>query len=446
MQRFEGALTVQVQVDAEVDAALKVGQTTTRVEVQEVTPLVQTDSPTLGQFLERQRIEQLPVNGRGYQNLLVTVPGVTWSNQGFGIGALVRGYGLPSGSTTLTFDGAAQNEVWEGWDVARTPDLDTIQEMQIETNNSSAKFTRPTTIVMSSKSGTNQVHGALFYTNRNSGYGVARQRQDNFTKPPYLNRNEFGGSVGGPVYIPKVYNGHNQTFFFFSWEDIRSLSSTTQFSTVPTEAMRNGDFRGITDSQGRAYNFYDPFTTNPTTYQRAPLSSTASSTRFARRARARWRSSSSASRSFRICRRESAGGPELGRPDSAPSPAGSQDRPHRSPVLRQRSGLWPLRVWQPLRGIPVSKPGEAQSHFRRGYALVAQFQRGDTWVHTFSTSLTNELLLTGTRDWQRRGSGDFQTNYTGTMGLPNPFNAPNWPNISGTDLTGTLSAATGSSS
>ena len=148
--------------------------------------------------------------------------------------------------------------------MARTPDLDTIQEMQIETNNSSAKFTRPTTIVMSSKSGTNQVHGALFYTNRNSGYGVARQRQDNFTKPPYLNRNEFGGSVGGPVYIPKAYNGHNRTFFFFSWEDIRSLSYTTQFSTVPTEAMRNGDFRGITDSQGRPYNFYDPFTTNPT--------------------------------------------------------------------------------------------------------------------------------------------------------------------------------------
>ena len=148
-------------MDAEINAVLKVGQTTTQVEVQEVTPLVQTDSPTLGQFLERQRIEQLPVNGRGYQNLLVTVPGVTWSNQGFGIGALVRGYGLQSGSTTLTFDGAAQNEVWEGWDVARTPDLDTIQEMQIETNNSSAKFTRPTTIVMSSKSGTNQVHGAL---------------------------------------------------------------------------------------------------------------------------------------------------------------------------------------------------------------------------------------------------------------------------------------------
>ena len=74
-------------------------------------------------------------NGSGSSNCRSTAAAIRtcWSrcrahlaNQGFGIGALVRGYGLPSGSTTLTFDGAAQNEVWEGWDVARTPDLDTI--------------------------------------------------------------------------------------------------------------------------------------------------------------------------------------------------------------------------------------------------------------------------------------------------------------------------------
>ncbi len=438
MQRFEGTLTVQVQVDAELNVVLKVGAATTRVEVQEVTSLVQTDSPTLGQFLERQRIEQLPVNGRGYQNLLVTVPGVTWSNQGFGIGALVRGYGLQSGSTTLTFDGAAQNEVWEGWDVARTPDLDTIQEMQIETNSSSAKFTRPTTIVMSSKSGTNQVHGALFYTNRNSGYGVARQRQDNFTKPPYLNRNEFGGSVGGPVYIPKAYNGHNKTFFFFSWEDIRSLSYATQFSTVPTEAMRNGDFRGITDSQGRAYNFYDPYTTNTTNNQRDLLSCNGVINT--------------------ICpSRESPLAKLLFGMTQLPN------LPTVNPLVGQNwVGQIPRLLRQEVKTVRIDHRFSANdlvygrfsygSHYEEyQYPNLEKlnhisdvdtrwwpnFSVATTWVHTFSSSLTNELLLTGTRDWQRRGSGDFQTNYTGSlMGLPNPFNAPNWPNISGTDLTG----------
>src|SRR4029077_12699526 len=142
-------------------------------------------------------------------------------------------------------DGAPINEAWEGYDFGRGPGLDSLQEMYVETNNWSAKFSRPKTIIRTSKSGTNSFHGALFETNRNSGYGVARRRQDNFTKAPYLNRNEFGASVGGPVFIPKVYNGRNRTFFFFAWEDSRNLSSTTQQWAVPTEAMRNGDFRGL---------------------------------------------------------------------------------------------------------------------------------------------------------------------------------------------------------
>jgi len=69
------------------------------------------------------------------------------------------------------------NETYEGWDFSRPPGLDSIAEMQVEVNNSSAKFTRPTTIILSSKSGTNAFHGALFETNRNSGYGVARRRR-----------------------------------------------------------------------------------------------------------------------------------------------------------------------------------------------------------------------------------------------------------------------------
>ena len=90
MQKFEGNLTVQVQQDPVVDIALQVGGTATTVEVQDVTPMVRMDSPSLGQSLERQRIEQLPVNGRGYQNLLVTVPGVQWSSHGHGIGGRCR--------------------------------------------------------------------------------------------------------------------------------------------------------------------------------------------------------------------------------------------------------------------------------------------------------------------------------------------------------------------
>ena len=70
---------------------------------------------------------------------------------------MVRGNGLRSGSNTLIVDGAAQNEVWEGWDVARQPSLDAVEELRVEVNNASAKFSRPTSVIMSTRSGTNQV-------------------------------------------------------------------------------------------------------------------------------------------------------------------------------------------------------------------------------------------------------------------------------------------------
>src|SRR5262245_53121732 len=76
MQKYEANLVVQAQQDAAVDVTLQVGQTATQVEVLDVTPMVTTDTPTLGHSLERQRIEQLPVNGRGYQAFLATVPGI----------------------------------------------------------------------------------------------------------------------------------------------------------------------------------------------------------------------------------------------------------------------------------------------------------------------------------------------------------------------------------
>jgi hypothetical protein len=117
--RFVGALTVQVQVDAEVNAVMKVGRATTSVAIVDVSPVVNTDSATLGhvpetaRIEEMARIEQLPVNGRGCQNLLLTKPNVTWSSQGFGIGALVQRYGLRPVTTVLTFEGAGVLSVAE---------------------------------------------------------------------------------------------------------------------------------------------------------------------------------------------------------------------------------------------------------------------------------------------------------------------------------------------
>ena len=252
-----------------MDVVLQVGQAVTQVDVKDVTPLVTTTNSTLGHTLERQRIEQLPINGRSFSALLVTVPGIEYGNSN--ASGRIQSYGMRVNSNTTVFDGAPINEVWEGYDFGRAPGLDAVQEFRVETNNSSAKFSRPNTVILSSKSGTNQFHGSLFETNRNSGYGVARRREDTFSKAPFLNRNEFGGSAGGPLYIPKLYKGRNRTFFFVSSEGLRSVSYATGQYSVPTEAMRNGDFRGLADTQGRPILLYDPQTTDPKTWQRTPL-------------------------------------------------------------------------------------------------------------------------------------------------------------------------------
>src|SRR5262249_59239659 len=120
---------------------------------------------------------------------------------------------------------------------SRPPGLDTIEEFRVEPAVSSAKLTRPSSAIMITKSGTNDVHGSTFETGRNSGFGVARQRQDTFTTAPHLGRNELGASIGGPVVIPKVYKGKNQTFFFASWEQYQLSQASTTTSAVWADSM-----------------------------------------------------------------------------------------------------------------------------------------------------------------------------------------------------------------
>src|SRR5437764_539031 len=132
----------------------------------------------------------------------------------------------------------------------RPPGLDTIQEFLVENNAPSAKFSRPTSIILTTKSGTNQFHGTLFETLRNNAFGKARAKTDLGVLPTLI-RNEYGGTVGGPVWIPKIYNGRNRTFWFFSYEGFSSRSPASASGVVPTLEQRQGDFSQTGDSHGR---------------------------------------------------------------------------------------------------------------------------------------------------------------------------------------------------
>jgi hypothetical protein len=264
METWKGELTLQVGQSAEVNPVLKVGATATEITVAgDVTPLVNTTGPTLANVVERARIEQLPLNGRRIQDLLyMTTPG-------FESASVPRVFGLRYAVEMLQDGAVLENRQWQEIP-ARPPGLDSIEEFRAETSNSSAKVNRPGTVILTTRAGTNEFHGSVFETARNSAIGVARARQDYYVKPPHLVRNEFGASLGGPILLPRIYSGRNKTFFFVAYEGFRQRQASTRSVSMPTAAMREGDFSGLIDGQGRRFTLYDPLTTD-SSWRRQPF-------------------------------------------------------------------------------------------------------------------------------------------------------------------------------
>jgi hypothetical protein len=420
MQKYEASFTVQVQQSAVVDVVLVPGKTTTTVEVHDVTPVLVVDNPTLGHTLERSRIEQLPINGRSLSQLLQTVPGMEGT----------RAFGLRDGSHEFVLDGAAQTDRLWGGTMTRQPGLDSIEEFKVEVNSSSAKFTRPTSVIMQTKSGSNQLHGALFETARNNAIGKARTRTDTYSKAPQLVRNEFGASLGGPVYIPKLYNGKNKTFFFFAYEAQRNVNSTTGGGRVLTEAMRNGDFSNLVDAEGRQTVLYDPWTTNAT-WDRQPFNYGGKQNNIDPA-----RMSPVAKYLYNIT--------------PLPTEAGV------NPLIENNWwGVYPTnkREWTATTRIDhrfsdndsfygrYTRSKSTQLAAMTGYvptldqsanwtSTIAPNQGGAvSWVHTFSPTLFNEVLASAQRQIWYSTTGVPGAFYSDKLGTPNPWGSDGWPGI-----------------
>src|SRR5258706_9623882 len=201
METWEGSVVLQAGLAATVNVILKVGSSTTRVTVEDVTPMIDVTTPTVSERIDRQRIEQFPVS-----DAMGLVQAMT---PGFeGGGSAPRAYGLRNDSAELTVDGAPTSDRSEGGAQGAAPEATYIQEVQVNTLDSSARFNRPATVVVVTKSGTNKLHGQAYESmQNNSVVGVARQRQNTFTQAPFLINHQFGAAVGGPIIIPKIYNG-----------------------------------------------------------------------------------------------------------------------------------------------------------------------------------------------------------------------------------------------
>src|ERR1041385_3313721 len=239
-------VVVQVQERVEINAVLEPGVVTEAVVVRAETPQLQTASASVGNVVDRTSIVNLPMNGRAVYLVSRITPGMIPTDtrlftRPFDNGAVsnVSMGGSRADSNNILLDGIPNmNAVSQ---VAFVPSPDSVEEMKVQLNTYDAEFGRGAGGVINAtiKSGNNQFHGSLHeffrndkleannFINNSVGEKKARQRF-----------NLFGGTAGGPVYIPKLYDGRNRTFVFGSWESIRQSDPTTSLTSVPTEAQR----------------------------------------------------------------------------------------------------------------------------------------------------------------------------------------------------------------
>ncbi len=262
MKTYKRTIDLLVGQNFAADVKLTPGAVTQQVRVTaNAVQLGATDNGAITSTLENARINQLPMNGRN----LVTLVAAT----SLGVGGCKESSDCLNGGTAPSIeyevDGASlSNRQFGGTNDGQKlqVDPDTLQELTVEDVASAVQYALPGTAVLSTKSGTNQLHGTFFETARNNAFGIARTRNESssYAQPEYI-RNEFGLSAGGPIVIPHVYHGRDKSFWFFAYERYSLAELAEQNEYVPTVAMRNGDFTGLLSSSNTPQELYDPNTT-----------------------------------------------------------------------------------------------------------------------------------------------------------------------------------------
>ena len=433
MANFEAVFDAQATLQITIDPTLQPAGSTSLVTVSEVTPLVNVSDSTLNHVITNAQIDQLPRSDRTLLSLMVTVPGV--ENGG------LRASGLRYGSTDFQLDGTSLVSRSRGYLQYRQPGLDSIQEVSVDTNNVSAKYNTPVAVIASTKSGTNELHGSIFETHVNSRVGGARTRDASNALAPYANRGQFGGRLGGPVWLPKVYNGHNKSFFFIAYEGTRRLANTLVNYSLPTQAMRDGDFSGLMNANGQLITIYDPLSTNPTTFARQAFNYQGKANRIDPiRVSPLWKylmnltplptltgvnpliasnwfgNAATIQHDWTIASR-------------------IDHRFSEKDIVYGRYSKSYILSDSPFSGaIPLSTSAANRSAYEAPAQSLAL-----SWVHTFSPTLFNELLVSVYRQgFYQNSDPTSAVNWDAQLGLPNPLSAKQWPDILSLGLNGTL--------
>ncbi len=263
-----GGVTVSSFTTYRVDFTLEVGAATESVTITADAPLLKTESGELSHNVTMDRVDQLPLQTIGGNNnqagnvrnplaVIGLLPGAQFQNEN-----TLRINGLPSSSQTIHVDGQdATNGFWRELNQSVQTGTEAIQEVAIQTSNYAAEYGQAGGgyINYTMRSGTNTYHGMAFEYNQNDFMNAGLPFTDAGLRDSLKNgqhirnsirRNEFGGNFGGPVRIPKVYDGQDKTFFFFNYDQFISHTLTGNGrSTVPTAAYQQGDFSAALNPQ-----------------------------------------------------------------------------------------------------------------------------------------------------------------------------------------------------
>src|SRR3984957_19508284 len=258
-QFVRGATRIDVGIAVRVDAKLPVGGATSKVEVTGEAPLLQTDSPEVSETIHSTEISALPTFGNNITRLSLLAPGVSMpsgqldlhpENAGEDFNLNING-AAPNANGHL-LDGVENTEAIQGLSLIVTPQ-DSVQEVKLATSNYDAEYGRVAGGLwqLTTKSGTNAFHGTAFENYRTSGFNAP----DHFSEPngiPGNRWNQFGGSIGGPIFRDKL-------FFFGDYQGMRNNLFASGNETVPIDAFRTGDFSSVAAIDP----IYDPATGNP---------------------------------------------------------------------------------------------------------------------------------------------------------------------------------------
>ena len=251
-------IQVHVQNVVTADVSLAVGTVTEVLTVTSATPLLQAQDASLGQTIASRAVNDLPLNGRNWLTLaqlsagsyifggsVITLP--TPSGQNF-TGSIISN-GAEPGQVDFRLNGVNNNEeVFGGVTIVPVPDA--IEEFKLQSGNNNAEFGHSVGAVINAvvKSGTNQIRGNVWEYLRNEVFNA----NDYFSNLNGLRRqeyrqNQFGGTLGGPVYVPRYYNGKNKTFFFVDYQRSKTVAPVAFTDTIPTNLMRSNNFTNLQD-------------------------------------------------------------------------------------------------------------------------------------------------------------------------------------------------------